>query len=93
MDRLQERLAKLDPPLRHELEQRSDGLLVTLIDPSHNTRVSRLLKAEDMKAVEQVNLILLHAINELRRKGAQVPLEKDTVLLTRLPSDRVTAPS
>lgn len=92
MDRLHERLARLDPPVRHELEQRSDGLLITLIEPAHNARVSRLLKADDMRVVEQVNLILLHAINELRRKGAQVPLDKDTVLLTRLPGDRVPTP-
>ncbi|AXA67226.1 hypothetical protein QE444_003029 [Pseudomonas sp. SORGH_AS199] len=85
MNRLHERLAQLDPPVRHELERRSDGLLITLIEADHNVRVSRLLKADDMREVEQVNLILLHAINELRRKGAQVPLDKDTILLTRLP--------
>lgn len=89
MDRLHERLAKLDPPVRHQLERRSDGLLITLIGADHQARVSRLIKAEDMREVEQVNLILLHAINELRRKGAQVPLDKDTVLLKRLPSDSV----
>lgn len=43
MNRLHERLAKLDPPVRHELERRSDGLLITLIEPGHNVRVSRLL--------------------------------------------------
>ncbi|RED06818.1 hypothetical protein [Ectopseudomonas oleovorans] len=92
MDRLHERLAQLDPPVRHELERRSDGLLITLIEGDHNVRVSRLLKADDMREVEQVNLILLHAINELRRKGAQVPLDKDTVLLTRLPCAGVGTP-
>lgn len=45
-----------------------------------------------MRDVEQVNLILLHAINELRCKGAQVPLDKDTILLTRLPCEGVGTP-
>ncbi|WP_145003441.1 hypothetical protein [Pseudomonas oryzihabitans] len=92
MDRLQERLAKLDPPLGHQLEWRDDGLLITLIDPDHHARVSRLIKANEMHDIERVNLILLHAINELRRKGAQVPLDKDTILLTRLPSEKVGSP-
>jgi hypothetical protein len=92
MDGLHERLARLDPPVHHQLERRSDGLLIILIEPDHNARVSRLLKADDMREVEQVNLILLHAINELRRKGAQVPLDADTVLLTALPSGEVGAP-
>ncbi|KTT03219.1 hypothetical protein [Pseudomonas rhizoryzae] len=92
MDRLHERLAKLDPPVRHQLERRSDGLLITLIESDHNAQVSRLIKAEDMQSIERINLVLLHAINELRRKGAQVPLDKDTVLLTSLPSDRVGSP-
>ena len=76
MNRLHERLAQLDPPVRHELERRSDGLLITLIETDHNVRVSRLLKADDMREVEQVNL----------------PLDKDTVLLTRLPCAGVGTP-
>ncbi|WP_295460717.1 hypothetical protein [uncultured Pseudomonas sp.] len=93
MDRLHERLAKLDPPVRHQLDRCSDGLLVTLIEPDHNARVSRLIRADDLHEVERINLILLHAINELRRKGAQVPLDKDTVLVTRLPRDDVLSAS
>ncbi|MDR6676271.1 hypothetical protein [Pseudomonas oryzihabitans] len=92
MDRLQERLAKLDPPLRHEVEHRGDCLVITLIESEHNARVSRLIKIDELSSVEQINLVLLHAINELRRKGAQVPLDKDTVLLTSLPSGRVGSP-
>ncbi|MDC7827858.1 MULTISPECIES: hypothetical protein [Pseudomonas] len=83
MDKLHERLAQLDPPLRHQLEQRDDGLLITLIDIDHNARVTRLIRAEDLR-VERINLILLHAINELRRKGAQVPLDKDSVFINDL---------
>jgi len=82
MDRLLKRLAQLDPPLQHRLERRSDGLLVTLIEPERNAQASRLIKAADLQSPERVNLVLLHAINELRRKGAQVPLDKDTALIS-----------
>jgi len=87
MDKLHERLARLDPPLRHEVVPQDDGLLITLIDPQRNTRVSRLFKYAEMQNVAQLNLMLLYAINELRHKGAQVPLDKDLMLIANLPQE------
>jgi len=89
MDKLHERLAQLDPPLRHRLERQDDGLLITLIDPEHNARVSRFIRSDELR-VERINLVLLHAINELRRKGAQVPLDKDSVLINNLSDECVS---
>jgi hypothetical protein len=37
MDGLHERLARLDPPVHHQLERRSDGLLIILIEPAHHS--------------------------------------------------------
>lgn len=84
MDCLAARLASLDPPVRHFLEWRIDGgLLVTLIDSSVPAKVSRLIEKKYMRDVEYLNLVVLHAVNELRWKGSRVPLDADTVLVKR----------
>lgn len=56
-------------------------MLVTLIDPSVPAKVSRLIERKHMQDVHYLNLVVLHAVNELRRKGSRVPLEADTVLV------------
>lgn len=81
MDGLKDRLAALRPPVGHFLEWREDGLLITLIDPSIPAKVSRLVNRKQMGDVQVLNLVVLHAVNELRRKGSQVPLDADTVLI------------
>lgn len=82
MEKLAARLASLHPPVGHFLEWRADGsLLVTLIDPSVPAKVSRLIDRKHMQDVHYLNLVVLHAVNELRRKGSRVPLEADTVLV------------
>ncbi|KUM43271.1 hypothetical protein [Pseudomonas sp. EpS/L25] len=91
MDKLHERLAQLDPPLRHRLERQADGLLIILIDPEHNARVSRFMRSDELR-VERINLVLLHAINELRRKGAHVPLDKDSVFINDLSDECISFP-
>lgn len=82
MEGLAARLALLEPPIRHFIEWRGDdGLLVTLIDPSVPARVSRHIDRKHLQDVHYLNLVVLHAVNELRRKGSHVPLEADTVLV------------
>ncbi|WP_434774697.1 hypothetical protein [Pseudomonas oryzihabitans] len=82
MEGLAARLALLEPPIRHFIEWRGDGgLLVTLIDPSVPAKVSRHIDRKHLQDVHYLNLVVLHAVNELRRKGSHVPLEADTVLV------------
>jgi len=82
MERLAARLALLQPPIRHFIEWRGDGgLLVTLIDPAVPASVSRHIDRKHLQDVHYLNLVVLHAVNELRRKGSHVPLEADTVLV------------
>lgn len=81
MERLRDRLAALRPPIGHFLEWREDGLLITLLDPSLPAKVSRLVDRKHMGDAQYLNLIVLHAVNELRSKGSLVPLEADTVLV------------
>lgn len=81
MDGLKDRLASLRPPIGHFLEWREDGLLITLIDPSLPAKVARLVDRKHFGDVQYLNLVVLHAVNELRRKGSMIPLEADTVLV------------
>lgn len=82
MDGLAARLALLQPPVTHFLEWRGNGsLLVTLIDSTVPAKVSRLIDRKFLQDVHYLNLVVLHAVNELRRKGSRIPLEADTVLI------------
>ncbi|MGE6323330.1 hypothetical protein ACQKEF_24245 [Pseudomonas oryzihabitans] len=65
------------------LEWRADGWLVCLVDPSVPAMVSRIIEWSVMNDLGQTNMIILHAVNELRREGSHLPLEADTALLAR----------
>lgn len=81
MDGFKDRLALLRPPVGHLLEWNDDGLLITLIDTSLPAKVSRLVDRKHTADAQYLNLVVLHAVNELRRKGSLLPLEADTVLI------------
>lgn len=83
MDGLKDRLAALRPPVGHFLEWRKEGLLITLVDPSIPAKVSRLIDRKQMDDAQYLNLVVLHAVNELRSKGSMVPLEADTILVAQ----------
>lgn len=83
MDSLRARLEALDPPVKSFLEWRADGWLVCLVDPSVPAMVYRVIEWSVMNDLGQTNMIILYAVNELRRKGSNLPLEADTALLAR----------
>lgn len=83
MDSLRERLEALDPPVKSFLEWRADGWLVCLVDPAVPAMVSRVIEWSVMSDLGQTNMIILHAVNELRRKGSHLPLEAETALLAK----------
>ncbi|WP_145012840.1 hypothetical protein [Pseudomonas oryzihabitans] len=74
-------LASLDPPVKHLAEWRSEGLMLTLIDPGVPAKVTRLISKAMLSHAGSLNLIILHAVNELRLRGSHVPLDSDMVLL------------
>jgi hypothetical protein len=74
MDSLKEMLARLDPPLKHSIEMRGEQMLLTLMDPVIPAKVERNLQPRIYQNVDLFYAAILHAINELREKGSQVPL-------------------
>lgn len=83
MDSLRARLEALDPPVKSFLEWRPEGLIISLLDPEVPAKTCRLIAWDAMTDLYQSNLIILHAVNELRRKGSHLPLEADTTLLAK----------
>lgn len=83
MDSLRARLETLDPPVKSFIEWRADGWLLCMVDPSVPAMVSRVIEWSVMADLGQTNMIILHAVNELRRKGSHLPLEADTALLAQ----------
>jgi hypothetical protein len=68
-------LAGLDPPLKHLCEMHGDTLHLTLTDPSVPATVKREVAKHEYKDPISFQLLVLYAINEIRRKGSHAPLE------------------
>lgn len=81
MDDLRQALSALDPPIRHFIEYRSSGMLLTLLDIEIHASVFRFITARTMRSAEALNLTILYAINELRVKGSHLSLDADTLII------------
>lgn len=68
-------LAGLDPPLKHFCEMHGDTLHLTLTDPSVPATVERDVARHEYQDPISFQLLVLYAINEIRRKGSHAPLE------------------
>lgn len=76
-------LEALDPPVKHFAEWRTEGLLLTLLDPGVPAKVTRFISKKTLADVETLNVVVLYAVNELRLKGSHVPLEPGTLLIPK----------
>jgi len=83
MNELARSLASLNPPLRHAVEQKDDGYLLTLTDDAIPATVVRHIRNDATRTSAALNILILYAVNELRLKGAHVPLQIDTELVSR----------
>lgn len=81
MDDLRQALSVLDPPIRHFIEYRSSGMLLTLLDIEVPAKVFRFITPRTMRSAKALNLTIIYAINELRVKGSHLPLDADTVII------------
>lgn len=74
MDSFQTLLARLDPPLKHSLAFTAEVMQLELKDPSVGAVARRQVPRWQYQNPEALQVILLHAVNELRRKGSHAPL-------------------
>jgi hypothetical protein len=75
MASFKEVLAGLDPPLKHQCETIGEFLHLTLMDPNVPAAVERRIPAHQLADQVAFQLLVLYAVNELRRKGSLAPLE------------------
>jgi hypothetical protein len=75
MKDLRQRLERLNPPLSHTVEARGEYRVLTLADPQVPAKVQRQLTEQQWHNAKLLEVVLLHAINELRGKGSHAPLE------------------
>lgn len=74
MTTLTEALESLDPPVKHELIIEADSASLLLYDPLVPAFVQRHLHGYEFHNAAQFRIIVLYAINELRRKGSHAEL-------------------
>ncbi|WP_462380952.1 hypothetical protein [Pseudomonas sp. Marseille-QA0892] len=77
---LKERLAALDPPVKHSLETRGDTVLTTLVDARNLVKVSRAFRNKQLQNEALLYAVLRDAVNELRDKANIAPLGSDEML-------------
>jgi hypothetical protein len=77
VQRLKERLAALDPPLKHLIESRGESVVITLIDPTRLLKVSRVLSNGNLSNEELVYTVMRDAVNELRDRSDLSHLNPD----------------
>lgn len=65
----------LDPPLKHLCTMHGDTLHLTLTDPNVPATVERELARHEYQNPVTFQMLVLYAINEIRRKGSHAPLE------------------
>lgn len=75
MSTIEEVLAGLDPPLKHEMQQCGSKVSLLLFDVLLPAMVQRDLSCYQLNDLPQFHAIVLHAVNELRLKGSYVALE------------------
>lgn len=80
MKGLKERLAALDPPVKHSLETRGDTVVITLVDARHLVKVSRAFRNKQLQNEALLYAVLRDAVNELRDKANIAHLDPDELL-------------
>ncbi|PVZ19540.1 MULTISPECIES: hypothetical protein [unclassified Pseudomonas] len=75
MEDLKSALSTLDPPLKHKIAYSDQTMLIELWDPEANASVSRLIEPWQYQNRDLLHVIVLHAINELKRKGSRAQLQ------------------
>jgi hypothetical protein len=68
-------LQSLDPPVKYDLMREGDKISLQLFDPSASAFAQRTLFGGELKNHTQFRVIVLYALNELRRQGSHVPLD------------------
>ena len=80
MKGLKERLAALDPPVKHSLETRGETVVITLVDAQHLVKVSRAFRNKQLQNEALLYAVLRDAVNELRDKANIAHLDPDEML-------------
>lgn len=75
MATIEEVLDQLHPPIVYLLEKEDARYALTLRDPSVPAEVKRSVGEHELADREQFRVLVLYAINELRRKGSHAALE------------------
>lgn len=76
MEDLKKALAALNPPLETAVEFRERVMHVVLTDPVINATAVRDIEPWQYQNRDLFQVIILHAINELQRKGSHALLKK-----------------
>lgn len=76
MQALKQQLARLDPPLKHEIASQGEVILFTLIDPVRPARVTRSLSQPLVRNTQLLYTVIRDAVNELRALGAHAPVSE-----------------
>jgi hypothetical protein len=80
MSKLIGRLASLEPKIRHFLEWRRDGVVITLMDATSGARVSRLVICRHIEGAQYLDRLVIQVVNDFRRRRSLPPLGADAML-------------
>lgn len=83
MNQLVNRLALLEPQIKHFLEWSRDGVVITLMDPVVRARVSRLVSRRYMEDVQYIESLVAQTVNELGKKRSLRSLDVEDAPATR----------
>lgn len=75
MATIEQVLDRLSPPIVYRLYKDDVRISLVLTDPSVPAEVKRSIAEHEFADREQFRVLVLYAINELRRKGSHAALE------------------
>jgi hypothetical protein len=75
MATLEDVLQSLDPPVKYDLAREGNKVSLRLFDPSASAFAQRTLTVGELENHTQFRVIVLYALNELRRQGSHAALE------------------
>lgn len=75
MATLEDVLQSLDPPVKYDLTREGNKVSLLLFDPSASAFAQRNLTGCELENHTQFRVIVLYALNELRRQGSHAALD------------------
>lgn len=75
MATLEQVLESLDPPVKYDLTRQGNKVSLLLFDPSASAFAQRTLSKCELENHTQFQVIVLYALNELRRQGSHAALD------------------